>query len=169
MGESMKFSLRELNQLPAHGCHVDEDVAVTALSVPDQGGRMIALNSVHFTGDVHYEPTEEMVVASGVVSGEMTVPCAITLEPIPYRFETPLEAVYSARTGDPDDLPLEDPIDLDPVIAEAVMLEIPLRAVKAGLEAYPSGEGWAVISEAEADKTKQDPRLAKLKDYIPED
>lgn len=111
------------------------------------------------------------------ISGEMTLPCARTNIDVHYPFDIDAVEVFSdhPRYDEEEDIeihPIEgEVIDLEPLIKENVLLEVPFRvyAEKEELErhALSSGEGWTVISEEEEEeKDKIDPRMAKLQTLL---
>ena len=49
-----------------------------------------------------------------------------------------------------------------------ILLEVPISVTEADEDAYPSGDGWRVLTEdayEQEKKSEGDPRLAKLKEF----
>lgn len=172
----MKFTRQELNALGEQEISIDEDLAFSA----DEFGlnhRLRRLASINLKGTGHFDVHDQLFYVDAVVSGLMIVPCAITLEDVDYPFSADFTAVFvfdplrvngDLEALDTDSLVLveNDLADLRPLVYQTILLEIPLKVVKPGLEHYPSGEGWEVIKEEDYDARKRlDPRLEKLKDF----
>lgn len=110
------------------------------------------------------------------ITGTMVLPCAITLEDVDYPFEintseTFLLAGEDHQASDEEDegflhYPEDDRINLVPCLAEAILVEKPMRVVskKAG-SADLSGKGWELVTDETA-KQRIDPRLEKLKKFF---
>ena len=132
------------------------------------------LQDVTVSGNVHYDVSSERVFADLDIDGVMIVPCSITLEDVEYDFHTKsLEMFAFDKTDDKDVHETKgDVVELLPVIFQLILMEVPLKVVKEGLQQYPKGDGWEVVKEEDYEKAKSDeidPRLAKLKEFKLED
>lgn len=102
-----------------------------------------------------------------VASGDMMLPCAITLKPVKFEFCAEIE-------GNIDDLLVEineigkkteNSIDILPIIWENVLMEIPMRVVSDETDDIKlEGEGWKFVKDDE--NTSTNPELEKLKDLL---
>lgn len=70
----------------------------------------------------------------------------------------------------------DDQVVLDKAVGDNIILQIPMHilsdAEKQG-EAMPAGQDWQVVAEADLEAVEKenqpvDPRLAKLKDFFPD-
>ena len=100
----------------------------------------------------------------------MLLPDAITGAQIAVPLETDSHEVYSFEETDEEDVRVvtDEVIDLLPAVIDAILLEVPISVTEVEEDAYPSGDGWRVISEAEYQESRKnriDPRLAKLKEF----
>ncbi len=166
----MKYTHLELSSLKDGSVVIDEDLSLSAeqFNLPL---RLRKLSDVVVEGQGQFDREHQLFYVSGVVSGLMIVPCAITLEDIEYPFESPFNAVYSFDPTEDEGvlLAVDDTVDVMDVVFDEILSEIPLKVVKEGLSEYPRGEGWEVVREDEyeaAKKQEPDPRLVKLKEFI---
>lgn len=135
--------------------------------------RLRDLHNVTVTGTGHYDPMLQRFEADLRVTGEMVVPCAVTLEDVTVPFETSSHEVFSFLPTEAEDVHSvkKDVLELCPVVFQLILAEVPLKVVKSGIQ-YPKGEGWEVIREEDYNRQKKDeidPRLAKLKEFKFED
>jgi Predicted metal-binding, possibly nucleic acid-binding protein len=110
------------------------------------------------------------------ISGSMVLPCAITLVDVDYPFDITTSETFllagtdSGMPAEEDDgflhYPKDDRIDLGPCLAEAILVEKPMRVVskKAG-SGDLSGNGWELVTDESA-KKRIDPRLEKLRKFF---
>jgi uncharacterized protein len=168
----MKFNRDELDKLTSSRLDIDEDIEFDFQSLYNPN-RLIAIREVFAVGSVYYNKYTTQLITDLTVSGIMTVPCAITLEPFDIEFDTKIGEVFffeeSEETMDETfELVEEDELDMMPYIMGAIITEVPLKAINPNLKEYPKGNGWQVMTEEEYTKMKSqeiDPRLAKLKDF----
>ena len=77
------------------------------------------------------------------VSGEFSIPCAITLDDVIVPFNTLIEEEI-----DQNKLNDEFFLDLLDVLWENIVLEIPVRVVKEGVKSEDlHGEGWELVTK----------------------
>ena len=163
----MKFLRSELEKLQVSRIDISEDLEFQL----DNHPLCQEIKEVHVEGYAFYDYQSGRFSIDLDIDGEMIVPCAITLKPLSYEFETSLSEVFSFYEPDEEDevtIYVEgDEIDFGPFIFGAVLAEVPLSLKDPDLETYPEGDGWSVITEKEYQKQKSeeiDPRLAKLKE-----
>jgi len=126
-----------------------------------------ALGEVSVRGELAYVKMK--------IAGEMTLICAISNEDVTYPLDTEVEEIFnlSSKKLHDDEInePINKTIDLIPFVWQGVVVEIPIKIVKEGVEASASGEGWNLISEekyvdlANSEENEIDPRLKKLLDF----
>ena len=128
---------------------------------------LLDVKNIEVKGRGHYYDETENLHLQVSVKGVMVVPCARSLEPVDYVFETEGEIDYcfSEQLSDEWIVVKNNTIDTKEFIEELVMLEVPMRVVKEGSTLNRSGKGWEVKSENEVGI---DPRLEKLKDFFKE-
>ena len=76
----------------------------------------------------------------------MTLPCAVTLQDVEYKFDTNIEEsigkfeeIYKNN---------KNSLEISSILWENIVLEIPIRVVSHGAEpSNTSGDGWELISE----------------------
>lgn len=101
---------------------------------------IIRLNNVHFIGEAKVNFVEELEFI-GELSGEMILPCSITLEEVSYPFNVEIEE----NIGNFEEIMKKNKnlLDIIPLICENIVLEIPMKVVKEGVSVKPiSGNGW---------------------------
>lgn len=128
------------------------------------------LENVAVVGDIRYDTHEDLVIADLFISGDMTVPDALTNEDVVVYFESQLEEWFSFNSiNDIEDVNVieGDVLDLNPYVLNHILSEVPLNVKKPGEQVYPKGDGWEVLSEKayETQEKPIDPRLAKLKEF----
>jgi len=131
--------------------------------------RLRDLRNVIVKGNGHYDCSLQRFEVDLDLSGDMIVPCAVTLEDVVVPFDFSSHEVFSFLKTDDDEIHecKKDFLELYPVVFQLILAEVPLKVVKDGAE-YPKGDGWEVLTEDEyRNRTRNeiDPRLAKLKDF----
>ena len=100
------------------------------------------------------------------IKGIMVCPCAITLEDVLLPIDIDEEVLVSKSNDEA--FIYENSLNLKELVYNSIASIIPMKVVKEGIESYPKGEGWEVLSEEEYSKQKSetiDPRWEKLKEY----
>lgn len=134
----MKIDLRKLYAL--NKLSIDEEVVIPEEYYKKTGVR--SLSKVKVNGDVtvNYEENIELHLN---VSGELIIPCAITLDDVIVPFNTLIEEEI-----DQNKLNDEFFLDLLDVLWENIVLEIPVRVVKEGVKSEDlHGEGWELVTK----------------------
>lgn len=171
----MNFSITTLRNETSFGAMTfDESVDVSELESLNNDIRKI--DTVQVKGICTMDRDE--FIFSFSIQGEMILPCARTLVDVHYPIEIQATEIFSTSL-DIDEEDEEDgvhqitgeTIDLTPYIKENIILTMPYRVFsdEKGLE---SGEGWALSTEDEFNKEKEetiDPRLAKLQSLLDND
>jgi uncharacterized protein len=171
----MKYSQRDLLQLPGHHLHFDAPVAFSPELFRDTP-RLTRLDDVRAEGDGEYDSQMQRLELHLHVTGRMTCPSDVTGKAVTFPFDSEADETISFNTQDAGDyeiLSVEgSELDLVPVIFRQILLEIPIKIKEEGPIDYPKGDGWEVMDEATYEKQRAsriDPRLAALKDYKPQD
>lgn len=97
------------------------------------------------------------------VSGNMTLPCALSLEDVEYPFSLNIIQNY----GSTDDFEqnykiMSNTLDILPILWENIVLEIPNRVVKENVVINTKGDGWSLVNDGEI-KNNQ---LSELKELL---
>lgn len=132
---------------------------------------LLDLKDIHVEGSGHFELSEQKVYIQLKVRGTMILACAVSLEEVPYPFETESTEIFSFVKVKPEEdfhETKKDTVDITPIVFQNIVMEVPTRVVKEGAKLKTEGNGWKVINGREEDKFDIDPRLAKLKDYFKE-
>ncbi len=169
---TLKWTVPELIKERNEGLMIDETLSLQDLSSRDSEVRQIL--PVHVTGFAKIDRTKATFYLT--VTGEMVLPCSITLEDVPFPFRIQMSEAFlfnSTSEVDEEDQAdevhdvLDQTIDLVPYIEDAILVEKPIRVIseKAKNMPRPTGEGWDFLTE-ENRKQQMDPRLAKLKELL---
>ena len=159
----MKWSKAELINQGNQELTINEAVTFDPTSWATD--RLRDLKNVTVTGSGHYDPDLQRFEADLKITGDMVVPCAVSLEDVIVPFETSSHEVFSFLPCEEDEVHVlkKDVLELYPVVFQLILAEVPLKVVKSGIS-YPKGEGWEVIREEDYNRQKKqeiDPRLAK--------
>lgn len=169
----MKWSKAQFLQSENGTVFFDEEITFDSAAFAKMD-HIRGLRNVTVSGNAHYDEHLNQVIADLEVDGVMIVPCSLTMEDVEIPFHTTSQEVFSFNKCEDKDVheTKGDVIELLPVVFQLILMEVPLKVVKEGIKEYPKGKGWEVVKEEDYLKTKQkeiDPRLAKLKDFKPEE
>jgi len=171
----MKYSRKDLLQLANHHLNFDEKIEFED-EIYKQFPRIRRLRDVRAIGDGEYDVQTQRLYLYLHVTGIMTCPCDITFEDVDIPFDSEADEIISFNKEDEENIEILKPdgeyIEMLPIIFRQILLEVPIKVKKAGEIEYPRGDGWEVITEEEYQKQKEnriDPRLAALKNYVPQD
>lgn len=133
---------------------------------------LLDLKDLKVEGQGRYDLASEVLSLEVDVSGTMVVPCALSLEPVDYPFQSygSMQFTFDKNNEDDEIIVVKGvEIDIIPFVWELISLEIPFKVIKEGAQYKTQGKDWEFIS-AEEDQTREkiDPRLAKLKDLFKE-
>lgn len=132
---------------------------------------LLDLSEITIDGKIQYSEYTNIIKILLNIQGAMDVPCSITLEPIKYPFSDNEEYFFAFEKVDSEEeinYLKGDILDITSYVWQLIVMNIPLRIVKPGVELKPiNNEDWAVLSEDEYKKIKKcDPRLESLKNYF---
>ncbi|TLQ04679.1 DUF177 domain-containing protein [Pediococcus stilesii] len=139
---------------------------------------VIKCSPISFKGVVTND--RDSVIIDAEIGCELTVPSSRSLTPVHMHLDFTISEIYVDDASIISSFPQEDvvmlvqddKIDVDKLIEDNVVLQVPMQVLtpeeeQAGI--MPSGSEWQVISEAD-DESEQDkpvdPRLAKLQDLF---
>ena len=131
----MKIDLRKLYSLAS----VDVDGTITFSEERLKSAGIIRLEdvSVHGKAIINYEDEIELDLD---LSGKMYLPCAISLEEVEVPFATKIEEIIGENNINNNFY-----LDLSDILWENIVLEIPIKVVKEGVQLETSsGKGWSV-------------------------
>ena len=131
----MKIDLRKLYSLAS----VDVDGTITFPEEKLKSAGIIRLEdvSVHGKAIINYEDEIELDLD---LSGKMYLPCAINLEEVEVPFATKIEEIIGENNINNNFY-----LDLSDILWENIVLEIPIKVVKEGVQLETSsGKGWSV-------------------------
>jgi len=164
----MKWQIAKLLKEATKEIQVNEEVdfAEAVKKNPD----LRKMSPVSVTGKGTIFPTVRNMTFDLTIKGNMTLPCALTLDDVVYPFEASLSPTFTwdAEKYDPDsdDYLVKDTIELAAAVWQEIFVQIPLRVVKEGAYDELDRQGITLISEEEHEKMaaeKVDPRLEVLK------
>ena len=141
---------------------IDDDISFDKTLF--EGTELIDLNNVHARGKFIKDSMGDICLYLSV-EGVMILPCAITLEDVPYKFSFVIDDKLENILEDvKNDKKIENTIDILPIIWENIVMEIPMRVVSpsAKLEKL-NGDGWRFVTD---DVKNVNPELEKLKDLL---
>lgn len=176
----MKWSLAELHRYQDEPLHLQERLALAPALKARFPGQVLAASPVKLDGWLSFDRGDATLTVR--VQLTLTVPSTRSLTPVALPLDFSFTETYIAdeshrsRYADDDQLVLnvgEHPIDLDEILMENIIEQVPLRVLspeEAQAKTLPHGAGWQLT--AETDTTEQhhqvDPRLAKLKNLFPD-
>ena len=137
----MKIDLFKLNYLEVDSdLEFDHDL-MTSADIRD-------IKGAHVSGNISINYDNE-VSTDLRVTGTFILPCAITLEDVPYDFDIKIEEIL----GNFEEFynKNKNSLDILPFIWENIVSEVPIRVVKDGAKpTVTCGEGWELVSDDES-------------------
>ena len=117
---------------------------------------IISVSAVKVIGEVTKNDIGDLNLILNV-SGELILPCSITLKPVNYPFYFEINEIITEN--DENNLKKDtNTLELKPYLWENILVEIPLRIVSD--EAYKKeykGEGWQLITNDTKKESKNNP------------
>ena len=132
----MKIDLNLINRVGKEEISNSIDVGLIDLSNTE----IIRIEYLNFLGVASVDYVEDLWLI-GTLSGKMILPCSITLEEVDYPFEIDIEE----NLGNFEEILKKNKNSLEilPIICENIVLEIPMKVVKKGIDITNiSGNGW---------------------------
>ncbi|GEO69949.1 DUF177 domain-containing protein [Levilactobacillus acidifarinae] len=180
----MKWSLTELRKTHrSEPLAFEETLDLKADLMARYGDEVLDLTPVKAKGLVSVVSEGDVVVVAQI-KATLTVPSSRSLAPVTLPVDFQMTEYYvsdaaATQRFEKTDVVMvvpDDVIDFDKAVGDNLILQIPMHILsdteKQGA-AMPEGTGWQVVSEAdlakvEAENQTVDPRLAKLKDFFPD-
>ncbi|PLR97397.1 YceD family protein [Bacillus sp. T33-2] len=168
----MKWTISQLQKYRSKDFPIDETVNVDEIKETDPSIRKVS--PMHITGRADISATK--VTFHLHIEGYLILPCSRTLVDVNYPIdvettETFLLNGHDYETEEEVHQVKGDVVDLQPVIREILLLEVPMQVFceedTSQKGAPQSGKDWEVIHEQEK-KEKVDPRLAGLAKFFEE-
>ncbi|MGI2327307.1 YceD family protein [Planococcus sp. YIM B11945] len=172
----MKMAIQQLQKHRKDGMPIDEFVQLDAVKKRNSDIRDVS--PMHVTG--HCTIGSQQITCSLRLEGKLILPCARTWEDVDFPIDIESVEIFSwseKDRGSKDDnvhFVEAETIDLQPILEELILLEIPIQVFKddADQAVIKGGEDWSystdeqVEAEKEAAPPKPDPRLADLAKYF---
>lgn len=161
----MKFDLTRLKN--GIETYIPVDITYDFKEEELKGTDLISLKQVEITGEITKNSFDEYEL-SAQVSGNMILPCAITLKPVnvPLNFEIDVNIAEFMEETQENSIICENTLDIFPIIWENILMEIPMKVVSEDTsDRTLSGNGWKVVS-GNIQKEETNPELEKLKDLL---
>ncbi|WP_400247036.1 DUF177 domain-containing protein [Niallia sp. JL1B1071] len=167
----MKWTLSQLQKFRSKGLPIDETINMDEIKETDPTIRRVS--PIHITGRTDIDSTK--VTFHLNIKGSLVLPCSRTLVDVDYPInvettETFLLKVSEYETDEEEVHQVKgDVIDLKPIIAEILLLEVPMQVFCEDTKeegAPQSGNDWEVIQEQDLQEKKADPRLAGLAKFF---
>ena len=172
----MKWSIHQLSKYRKTGMPIDFTASLE--SVKSRNSEIRDISPVHVKGLCTFGASQ--MTCQFTLNTTLTLPCARTWEDVEYPIEIETVEVFSwvdkeHRSDEDGDIHFIDGevIDLQPVLEELILLEIPMQVFKENTEGQVQGGGfWSYATDEEVeiarknDEPKLDPRLAALAKYF---
>lgn len=155
----MNINLNELYKYSV--INIDEDIDF----IPKENDLGIKkLQNIHLKGKITYNDLEELEL-NLKITGTMYLLDAITLEEIPYDFSANIEESLIENEINLEKYinKSQNTLDIQEILWENIVLEVPIRVKKDDSLISLEGEGWQLNKE---EKEEIDPRLAKLTELL---
>lgn len=172
----MKWSIHQLSKYRQSGMPIDAHVQLD--EVKDRNHDIREISPVHVKGLCTFGASQ--MTCQLKLTATLTLPCARTWEDVEYPIELDVVEVFSwidadKRVDEHGDIHWVDGdvINLQPVLEELVLLEVPMQVFKENTEGQmQGGKSWSYLTEddiarqQQEDEPKLDPRLAALAKYF---
>ncbi len=155
----MKFNKSAINNKEIK--ELEENITFKEVRKP-----LLSLSNINVKATIFKD--NSLINVSLFITGVAQVECAYTLESVDYPLNFTESIDISEDENNLDAYFIKDNIvDLNPIILDLIVGEIPTRVVKKGAKLNQEGEGYRVLSEDDLNKQKEEeynPAFDKLKD-----
>ena len=137
----MKIDLNYLNRFGK--MNIDSDFVIDEDYYKNTDIRK--LKNLHVSGEVSVD-YDDYINLNVKITGRMILPCAITLNDVPYDFTSEIEE----NIGKFEEIYKNNKnlLEISPILWENIVLEIPIRVVSKDIKpSNTSGDGWELIRE----------------------
>ncbi|MEK5174818.1 MULTISPECIES: YceD family protein [Heyndrickxia] len=179
---SLKWSTIQLQKYRGKSMDINETIDL-ADALKNRDPQIRDVSPIHVIGNANI--TSEKVTFHLHITGKLILPCSRTLVDVDYPIDVHSTEIFhyqsSTSYDEEDDVEIHhtqgDVVDLDPVIIELILLEIPIQVFSEQAkddQHLPSGTEWEVVTEdqvkqdEENKEKKIDPRLAGLAKFFDE-
>ena len=117
---------------------------------------IISISPVSVKGEVTKNDIGDLELNINV-TGELVLPCAVTLKPVKYPFSFELNEIITEKNE--NNLKKDiNTLELKPYLWENILVEIPLRIVSEdAYEKEYKGDGWQLINEDTKKENRNNP------------
>ena len=115
------------------------------------------LNNVYVTGIIN-KTMDDMYSLSMNITGEMIVPCSVSLEDVKIKLDIEVNEVLTDNEEFIDEgiKITNKTIDIYPIIWENILMEIPIKVISENLDRTSfSGDGWKLMTEEDLKSNKE--------------
>ncbi|MGE6258638.1 YceD family protein [Heyndrickxia sporothermodurans] len=178
----MKWSTIQLLKYRGKSMEINEIIDITE-DLKKRDPQIREVSPIHVTGSAII--TSEKVTFQLHVTGKLILPCSRTLVNVDFPIDVKSTEIFllnpSVSYDVEEDIEIHqsdgDVVDLDPVIIELLLLEIPIQVFSENAKDdkhLPSGNEWEVVTEDQVKQDennkekKVDPRLAGLAKFFDE-
>ncbi len=132
----MKLDLNLINRLGKEEINQEITISLELL----KNTEILEIKKLYLTGEASLNYSDELELI-GNLEGTIVVPCSLTLEPVDYSFSLEIEE----NLGNFAEILKKNKnlLDISELLCENIVLEIPMRIVKEGVNLNNlKGEGW---------------------------
>ncbi|MFB7302243.1 YceD family protein [Heyndrickxia sporothermodurans] len=179
---TLKWSTIQLLKYRGKSMDINETIDI-AEDLKKRDPQIRDVSPIHVTGNA--DITTEKIAFHLHITGKLILPCSRTLVDVDYPIDVKSTEIYLLNSTtsyeEEEDVEIHYPngdiVDLDPVIIELLLLEIPIQVFSESAKNdanLPSGNEWEVVTEEqvkqdeESKEKKVDPRLAGLAKFFDE-
>lgn len=134
----MIIDLTELLNLERQEIIIEENISFPESYLNDS--EIKDIGPVTVKGNIHLE--QELVILNGIVSGEMQIVDAISLENISYPFSFEIDEDLTETLENN-----EKSLDIMDILWQNIVLEVPLRHTEVTDFSKYQGDGWKLVKE----------------------
>lgn len=156
----MKFDLTRLNN------NIDKKIDVCidySFNKEELQGTDLLDCEINVVGAIFKNSLDDITLDL-IVTGNMYLPCAITLTKTKYPFELNINGTLD-ELMEQNERNFTNTLDIFPIIWENILMEIPMKVTCSDLSGIPTeGEGWKFVTND--GNVEINPELEKLKDLL---
>jgi len=147
----------DLNKLIIKDLIVDEDITFT--NKPLING-LKEVRKAHYSGSIKLNMDDEIELDL-LLTGEMLLIDSVTLDEFTKPFSIKIEQTINENDENNQEYfdKMQNTLDIEEILWQNIVLEVPIRIRKDDKDISLSGEGWGLNKE---DEEEIDPRFAKL-------
>ena len=135
--------------------------------------RLKSIDQFIINGIWYYDEISDRLYTEFNLSGDVVVSDSITLEDMDYHIDADTTEVFGFDEIDDvvNHLVKDNAVDLEPIINQVILANIPFNLTNSSDKEYPKGENWEIMSESDFNNQpkKVNPKMAKLLEIEIED